>query len=242
MEMQQMLAHLLAEMRSGKEKAEANLKEIMASMRNNQETLVRMEAKMEAAIHSIRSEPDEKIQHRIENIMECKESTLKDKESTVERRAVPTEEAAAKSSRIMKKWHRGRHLAAGRRVKPKKLTQGDCGSRWKLAAACRKVSRRAAATWRKRNLSRNIRTSEEINRRWQEDNESPYKSGMAQERRRLEKLDQGQSYARNPESRDAPGRQNGRKGPRRQMAALCDEGKDINHRRHQRVEIGVATY
>jgi hypothetical protein len=35
----------------------------------------------------------------------------------------------------MKKQHRGRHLAAGRRREPKELTWGDCGSRRKLAAA-----------------------------------------------------------------------------------------------------------
>jgi hypothetical protein len=64
-------------------------------------------------------------------------------QSEVEHREVPMEEAAVKSSETMKKRHRGRHLAAGRRGEPKELARGDCGSRRKLAAACRKVSRRS---------------------------------------------------------------------------------------------------
>jgi hypothetical protein len=44
-----------------------------------------------------------------------------------------------------------------RRLKPTKLTRGNCGSREMLVAACRKVSCRAAVAWRKRNLSRKIR-------------------------------------------------------------------------------------
>lgn len=58
----------------------------------------------------------------------------------------------------MKKRQRGRHQAAARRGKPKELSRGDCGSRRKLAAACSKMSRRAAVAWRKRNVSRNICT------------------------------------------------------------------------------------
>jgi hypothetical protein len=58
----------------------------------------------------------------------------------------------------MKKRYRGRHLAAGRRREPRELIRGDCGSRRKLAAACRKVSRRAVVARRKRNVFRKIRT------------------------------------------------------------------------------------
>jgi hypothetical protein len=63
---------------------------------------------------------------------------------------------------------------------------------------------------------------------------------MAQERRRQEKLDQGQSYARTPENTDAPGRQSGQKGPRLQTAIISDEGKDISHKWHRSVEIRAA--
>jgi hypothetical protein len=39
------------------------------------------------------------------------------------------------------------------------LTRGDCGSRKKLAAACRKVSRHATVAWRKRNVFRKSSTN-----------------------------------------------------------------------------------
>jgi hypothetical protein len=77
--------------------------------------------------------------------------------SEVEYREIPTEEAAVKSSGTMKRWHRGRHLAAGRRRERKELTRGDCGSRTKLASACRMMSRRAAMARCKRDIFRKIR-------------------------------------------------------------------------------------
>jgi hypothetical protein len=58
----------------------------------------------------------------------------------------------------MKKRNGGRHLATGRRGEPKELSRGECGCRRWLAAACRKVSRRAAVTRRKKNIFRKIRT------------------------------------------------------------------------------------
>jgi hypothetical protein len=64
------------------------------------------------------------------------------------------EDAAVKSSGTMKKRQWGQQLAAERHGEPKELTRGNCGSRRKLAAACRKVSRRARVAWRKRNIDR----------------------------------------------------------------------------------------
>jgi hypothetical protein len=61
-------------------------------------------------------------------------------QSEVEHREVPTDKTTVKSSGTMKKRHEGRHLTAGHCGKPKELTQGDCGSHRRLAAACRKVS------------------------------------------------------------------------------------------------------
>jgi hypothetical protein len=90
--------------------------------------------------------------------MECKETTPEDVEAV--HREVPMEDAVVKLVRGRKKRHRGRHISAGRRRKPKELTRGDCGSRGKLAAACRKVSCHAAVAWRKRKLSRNIQIGE----------------------------------------------------------------------------------
>jgi hypothetical protein len=75
-----------------------------------------------------------------------------------EHREVPKEDAVVKPVKGQKKRLKGRKLAAGRHGESKQLTQGDCGSRRKLAAACRKVSHRAAVAWRKRNVFRKIRT------------------------------------------------------------------------------------
>jgi hypothetical protein len=66
---------------------------------------------------------------------ENKEPTSREMESEAERREVPTEEAAVESSRVTKKRHRGRRIAAGRRVKPTKLIRKDGESRKKLVAA-----------------------------------------------------------------------------------------------------------
>jgi hypothetical protein len=83
-----------------------------------------------------------------------KELNPEDMESEVEHVELPTEEASVKCSGTVKKRHRGRHLAAGLHGVPKELTRGICGSR-KLSASCSKVSRRARAAWRKRNIVRN---------------------------------------------------------------------------------------
>jgi hypothetical protein len=58
-------------------------------------------------------------------------------------REVPKEDALVKHVKGRKNRHRGWKIAAGRRGEPKELTRGICGSRRKLAATCRKVSRRA---------------------------------------------------------------------------------------------------
>jgi hypothetical protein len=68
-------------------------------------------------------------------------------ESKVEHQEVPKEEAVVKSSGAQKKRHRGWNLAAGCHGKSKELTRRDCGSRRKLAAACRKGSCRTRVTW-----------------------------------------------------------------------------------------------
>jgi hypothetical protein len=102
--------------------------------------------KEKAAVHSIRSRQKETVACQVttEVRLESKEPTSLEVESGAEHQDVPKEHAAVNSSGIMKKWHRGRHLPAGRHEKPKELTRGDCGSQGKLAAACRKVSHCAA--------------------------------------------------------------------------------------------------
>jgi hypothetical protein len=71
---------------------------------------------------------------------------------------VPREDTAVMPVRGLRKQRRGRKQAAGRREEPKKLNRGICKSQEKLAAACRKVSRRATVAWRRRNILRKILT------------------------------------------------------------------------------------
>jgi hypothetical protein len=54
-----------------------------------------------------------------------------------------------KTVRALKKQYGDRHLAVGRRRQLKKRTQGDGGSRKKLAAACRGMTCRAIPALRK---------------------------------------------------------------------------------------------
>jgi hypothetical protein len=58
----------------------------------------------------------------------------------------------------LKKRRSGRKSTAGWCGEPKELNRGNHGSRRKLAATCRKVSRYATVAWRKKNLIRQIRT------------------------------------------------------------------------------------
>jgi hypothetical protein len=67
-------------------------------------------------------------------------------------------EAAVMSVGEPRKRRRVCYLAAQRRQKRKERTRGNRGSRRKLAATCRKVSRLAKVAWRKRNLFRNVQT------------------------------------------------------------------------------------
>jgi hypothetical protein len=58
-----------------------------------------------------------------------------------------------------------KNLAAERYEEPEELTRGICGSRMKLAAACRKVSHRATVARRRRNAFKNERTQDGCQRR-----------------------------------------------------------------------------
>jgi hypothetical protein len=90
----------------------------------------------------------------MEERLEEEEPTSVDRKPEVVQREVPNEDAVVKPVNGRKKRQRGKRKAARRRGEPKKLTRGDCGSRMKLAAAWRKVSRRATVAWRKRNIFR----------------------------------------------------------------------------------------
>jgi hypothetical protein len=61
----------------------------------------------------------------------------------------PNEEAAVETIRTLKDQYEDQHLAIGCLQQPTKLTQGDGGSRKKLAAACRRMTCHAIPAPRK---------------------------------------------------------------------------------------------
>jgi hypothetical protein len=89
-------------------------------------------------------------------------ANLEEIESESEHWDVLQEVAAVKSLGTTTKRHRDRHVAAGQCGEPKELTPGDCGSRSKLAAACKKVSRCAGVAWRKRIIVRKDLTRNQV--------------------------------------------------------------------------------
>jgi hypothetical protein len=90
--------------------------------------------------------------------VECEELTSVDMESEVKHWEVSKEEAAVKSTGTIKKRHRGRKLAAGRRGEPKELIRSDCGSGKKSASFCMKMTRRATVARANRNLFKQMGT------------------------------------------------------------------------------------
>jgi DNA anti-recombination protein RmuC len=100
-------------MEENQAKAEANLADMKESLKEAMTVAVSaIEEKMEATVHSTRSERDEKVPGRSENVTElqeipkewaavanvdCKDQRHKEWESGVERRMVPTEEVARTS-------------------------------------------------------------------------------------------------------------------------------------------------
>jgi hypothetical protein len=68
-------------------------------------------------------------------------------QSIEEHQDIPNEHIAVMPVAEPRKRRRGRKSTAGRRGEPKERIRGICGSRRKLAAAYRKVSRHAALVW-----------------------------------------------------------------------------------------------
>jgi hypothetical protein len=71
------------------------------------------------------------------------EANPEENEAMAKHKEVPKEEAALEIIGALKDRYGDRHLAVGRRRQPKKRTQGDGGSRKKLATACRQMTRLA---------------------------------------------------------------------------------------------------
>jgi hypothetical protein len=70
-------------------------------------------------------------------------------DAVAEHQKVPKDEAAGEIIGALEDRYRDRHLAIGRRRQPKKWTQVDGGSRKKLAAARRRMTRHAVPARRK---------------------------------------------------------------------------------------------
>jgi hypothetical protein len=88
-------------------------------------------------------------QEATETYREKMEANPEEIEFETEHEKVPKEDAAVNPAGALKKRHRGRHPAAGRRGQPKERTRGICGSRKKLDAARRWMARRAGEARRK---------------------------------------------------------------------------------------------
>jgi hypothetical protein len=100
-----------------------------------------------------------------ERLEEEEPTSVETKPEVAHQREVPVEDAVVKPVNGRKKRHRGKKQAAGRCDEPEELTRGICGSRRKLAAACRKVSRRATVARRRRNAFKKERIKDGCQRR-----------------------------------------------------------------------------
>jgi hypothetical protein len=112
----------------------------------------------EDAVHSLRACRSEKAasQEAAGVNTEKTEPDTGKMQSVTEHQVALKEDALVKPVKGRKKRRSGRTPAAGRRGGPKEITRGDCVSKRKLAAACRKVSTCATVAWWKRNLLRKI--------------------------------------------------------------------------------------
>jgi hypothetical protein len=130
------------------------MKEMMASLEDKMDaTQEKMDANLREIIEDTREWGKETTacQEEIEVYPEKLEASPEEMESGTEHREVPREHAAVKPVGGLRKWHRGRNLAAERRHKPKEWNRGNCGSRKKLAATTRRagVARRQGDVVRK---------------------------------------------------------------------------------------------
>jgi hypothetical protein len=127
------------------EKMDADQEERKAEMRAWREKLHTKTKAIQVEMEAIRVRTKAMREKRMEaNCNTCQKETMACQEMTKANQEVSKEEATVRSLKIMKKQHR----------KPKKLTQGDCGSWGMLVATCRKVSRHAAVAWHKRGIVR----------------------------------------------------------------------------------------
>jgi hypothetical protein len=118
---------------------------LLARMKEHmQEMMARMEAKLDASHKKLMAMLDAHHERTMASLGKMEATDFKaipkEMESVVEHQEISKEEAAVMSVGELRKGHRVCNLTAGRRQKRKERTRGNCESRRKLAAACRKVS------------------------------------------------------------------------------------------------------
>jgi hypothetical protein len=162
---------LKGEIRADREQMLAKMNTNQAGMIATQEDIKSGQVEIRSIVRAFQEKMDTCIASRRDDqkeTMSCQEITEVNTEKTesdrgmmqsiAEHQVAPMEDAVVKTVNTQKKRNRGRKTAAGQRGKPKELTQSDCGSRKKLAAACKKVSSCATVAWCKRNLFKKIGT------------------------------------------------------------------------------------
>jgi hypothetical protein len=100
----------------------------------HEKTMANLDAhheRMEACVDAWRKETAA-YQEAKDVYPERREENPGEMKCVAEHEKVPKEEAEVKSLATLKQRHRDRHLAAGRRGKPKEQTQGNGGSRKKF--------------------------------------------------------------------------------------------------------------
>jgi hypothetical protein len=133
------------------------VEEMKARMNVFEETLDKMDAsgkaclgKMKADIETCQKQREAESKTDLEEMDATDvEANPEEMKSLAEHLEVPKEGAAVETIGALEDRQGDRHLAVERRRLPKKRTQGDGGSRKKLAVACRQMSRRAVPAWRK---------------------------------------------------------------------------------------------
>jgi hypothetical protein len=160
MEMEQMMACLLAdikaeirtnqaEMEANQAKMEASQREMRQEMRAGQELmkeemLTKMATNQEMMITKMNAH-----QERMDSWLEILEAFLEKMEamevieSELGHQEVTKEEATVQTFGALKKRYGDRHLAVGRQGQPKKRTRGNGGSRKKLATSHGGITHRA---------------------------------------------------------------------------------------------------
>jgi hypothetical protein len=160
-----LLARLEARIETNRGKDREDLKEMREEIKSGH-------AEMRSTVCAMRSELEETVQHEMRALIQPIRSKLDETTAcnkATETKLDPVHKGASgdpkgESAMILvgepRKRRRVCNLAAERRQKRKERTRGYRGSGRKLAAACKRASRRAKVAWRKRNLFRRTGTQE----------------------------------------------------------------------------------